>query len=69
MFPSAKCQLCRKGDKVCSRLKGMTCGQCMRDQKGCSAVAPESECEQMFHVGRFSLHLNQRKELVGAQHG
>ena len=24
---------------MCSGLSGLTCGQCMRDQKGCSAVA------------------------------
>ena len=48
MFLSTKCQLCQKGNKVCSRLEGMTCGQCMQDQKGCSAIAPKSEC--LTHV-------------------
>ena len=44
VFPSMKCDLCRWGNKVCLGLKGITCGQCMRDQNGCLAMPTESEC-------------------------
>ena len=50
-FPSVKCQACRKGDKVCSGLEGLTCRQCMRDQKGCSTVVTESESEHPNWAG------------------
>jgi len=48
VFPPRECETCSKGRKICSRIEGKACGQCIRDQKRCSNVGSESKPHIQF---------------------